>query len=226
MEIAKVAEQAAITAQTAPKSTVETVTEKSKSTLATDNADKYVKSEETFTPAYTKKSAQKKEVGNSDKTEFTKTVAQTKADHLASVVDTLISHQASKYTYNTKQIELSDELKSQIEEATGKKIEEENTESEDYWGAEATAKRIFDFAKSLAGDDSKYADTLKEAFIKGFGLAEKSYGGKDKLPKVCYETYDKVIDMFDSWGKDSDSKTDEDTSAKVEESKQSEASAQ
>ena len=86
--------------------------------------------------------------------------------------------------------------------------------------------RIFDFAKSLAGDDSKYADTLKEAFIKGFGLAEKSYGGKDKLPKVCYETYDKVIDMFDSWGKDSDSKTDEDTSAKVEESKQSEASAQ
>ncbi len=226
MEIAKVAEQAAVTAQTAPKSTVETVTEKTKSTLATDNADKYVKSEETFTPAYTKKSAQKKEVDNSDKTEFTKTVAQTKADHLASVVDTLISHQASKYTYNTKQIELSDELKSQIEEATGKKIEEENTESEDYWGAEATAKRIFDFAKSLAGDDSKYADTLKDAFIKGFGLAEKSYGGKDKLPKVCYETYDKVIDMFDSWGKDSDSKTDEDTSAKVEESKQSEASAQ
>lgn len=226
MEIAKVAEQAAVTAQTAPKSTVETVTEKTKSTLATDNADKYVKSEETFTPAYTKKSAQKKEVDNSDKTEFTKTVAQTKADHLASVVDTLISHQASKYTYNTKQIELSDELKSQIEEATGKKIEEENTESEDYWGAEATAKRIFDFAKSLAGDDSKYADTLKEAFIKGFGLAEKAYGGKDKLPKVCYETYDKVIDMFDSWGKDSDSKTDEDTSAKVEESKQSEASAQ
>lgn len=226
MEIAKVAEQAAVTAQTAPKSTVETVTEKSKSTLATDNADKYVKSEETFTPAYTKKSAQKKEVDNSDKTEFTKTVAQTKADHLASVVDTLISHQASKYTYNTKQIELSDELKSQIEEATGKKIEEENTESEDYWGAEATAKRIFDFAKSLAGDDSKYADTLKEAFIKGFGLAEKAYGGKDKLPKVCYETYDKVIDMFDSWGKDSDSKTDEDTSVKVEESKQSEASAQ
>ena len=226
MEIAKVAEQAAITAQTAPKSTVETVTEKTKSTLAADNADKYVKSEETFTPAYTKKSAQKKEVDNSDKTAFTKTVAQTKADHLSSVVDTLISHQASKYTYNTKQIELSYELKSQIEEATGKKIEEENTESEDYWGAEATAKRIFDFAKSLAGDDSKYADTLKEAFIKGFGLAEKSYGGKDKLPKVCYETYDKVIDMFDSWGKDSGSKTDEDTSAKVQESKQSEASAQ
>lgn len=60
MEIAKVAEQAAVTAQTAPKTSVQTSTEKAKSTLTADNADKYVKSEDTFTPAYTKKSAQKK----------------------------------------------------------------------------------------------------------------------------------------------------------------------
>ena len=64
MEIAKVAEQAAVTAQTAPKTSVQTSTEKAKSTLTADNADKYVKSEDTFTPAYTKKSAQKKEVDN------------------------------------------------------------------------------------------------------------------------------------------------------------------
>ena len=57
MEIAKVAEQAAVTAQTAPKTSVQTSTEKAKSTLTADNADKYVKSEDTFTPAYTKKSA-------------------------------------------------------------------------------------------------------------------------------------------------------------------------
>ena len=62
MEIAKVAEQAAVTAQTAPKTSVQTSTEKAKSTLTADNADKYVKSEDTFTPAYTKKSAQKLEV--------------------------------------------------------------------------------------------------------------------------------------------------------------------
>ena len=100
----------------------------------------------------------------------------------------------------------------------------------DYWGAEATAKRMFEFAKSLAGNDSKYADTLKDAFIKGFGLAEKAYGGKGKLPKVCYDTYDKVIDMFDSWSKekvdDSADKADSKDNAKVEEGKKSEASAQ
>lgn len=234
MEIAKVAEQAAVTAQTAPKTSVQTTAEKTNSTLAADNADKYVKSEETFTPAYTKKSAQKKEVDNADKSQF-RTVAQSKADHLASVVETLISHQASNATAkSTKQIELSDDLKSQIEEATGKKFESEEVtdkeNSEDYWGAEATAKRMFEFAKNLAGDDNKYADTLKDAFIKGFGLAEKAYGGKDKLPQVCYDTYDKVIDMFNSWGKekadDTTDKTDSKDTVKVEEGKKSEASAQ
>ena len=122
MEIAKVAEQAAVTAQTAPKTSVQTSTEKAKSTLTADNADKYVKSEDTFTPAYTKKSAQKKEVDNADRSQF-RTVAQSKADHLASVVETIISHQASSKTNkNAKQIELSDALKSQIEEATGQQV--------------------------------------------------------------------------------------------------------
>ena len=89
---------------------------------------------------------------------------------------------------------------------------------------------MFEFAKNLAGDDNKYADTLKDAFIKGFGLAEKAYGGKGKLPSVCYETYDKVIDMFDSWSKgktdDTTDKTDSKDTVKVEEGKKSEASAQ
>ncbi len=230
MEIAKVAEQAAVTAQTVPKTSVQTTAEKTNSTLATDNADKYVKSEETFTPAYTKKSAQKKEVDNTDKSQF-RTVAQSKADHLASVVETLISHQASNAdSKSAKKIELSDDLKSQIEEATGKKTESDETSTEDYWGAEATAKRMFEFAKNLAGNDSKYAEKLKDAFIKGFGLAEKAYGGKGKLPQVCYDTYDKVIDMFDSWSKekvdDATDKADSKDTVKVEEGKKSEASAQ
>ena len=60
MEIAKVAEQAAVTAQTAPKTSVQTSTEKAKSTPTADNADKKVKNEEPFKPAYTKKTAKKK----------------------------------------------------------------------------------------------------------------------------------------------------------------------
>ena len=68
---------------------------------------------------------------------------------------------------------------------------------------------------------------LSRTLIKGFGLAEKAYGGKGKLPSVCYETYDKVIDMFDSWGKEkTEDKADGKDTAKVEAGNKSESSAQ
>ena len=227
MEIAKIAEQAAINQTTIAKTNVQTTTEKTNSTLASDNADKYVKSDEMFTPAYTKKSAQKKDVENSE-VKFNGSVAQTKADHLTSVVENLIAHQAEKHGAKKNVIELSGALKEQLEEITGKKtegVEGTETETEDYWGAEATAMRIFEFAKSLSGDNVQYADTLRDAFIKGFGLAAKTYGGKDKLPGVCGETYDRVIEMFDEW---QNPKTEEtkDEAVKVEASADTEAAAQ
>ncbi len=227
MEIAKVAEQAAINQTTIAKTNVQTTTEKTNSTLATDNADKYVKSDEIFTPAYTKKSAQKKDVENSE-VKFNGSVAQTKADHLTSVVENLIAHQAEKHGAKKNVIELSGALRDQLEEITGKKpegIEGTETETEDYWGAEATAMRIFEFAKSLSGDNVEFADTLRDAFIKGYGLAAKTYGGKDKLPGVCGETYDRVLELFDEW---QNPKTEEnaDEAVKVEASADSEAAAQ
>ncbi|MBE6880930.1 MAG: hypothetical protein E7490_08885 [Ruminococcaceae bacterium] len=226
MEIAKVAEQAAINQTTIAKTNVQTTTEKANSTLASDNADKYVKSDEMFTPAYTKKSAQKKDVENSE-VKFNGSVAQTKADHLTSVVENLIAHQAEKHGAKKNVIELSGALKEQLEEITGKKpegIEGAETETEDYWGAEATAMRIFEFAKSLSGDNVKYADTLRDAFIKGFGLAAKTYGGKDKLPGVCGETYDRVMELFDEWQNPKTEESDE--AVKVEASADTEAAAQ
>lgn len=227
MEIAKVAEQAAINQTTIAKTSVQTTTEKSTSTLASDNADKYVKSDEMFTPAYTKKSAQKKDVENSE-VKFNGSVAQTKADHLTSVVENLIAHQAEKHGAKKNVIELSGALKDQLEEITGKKpegIEGTETETEDYWGAEATAMRIFEFAKNLSGDNVEFADTLRDAFIKGYGLAAKTYGGKDKLPGVCGETYDRVLELFDEW---QNPKTEEatDEAVKVEASADTEAAAQ
>ena len=230
MEIAKIAEQAAINQTTIAKTNVQTTTEKTNSTLASDNADKYVKSDEMFTPAYTKKSAQKKEVDNSE-VKFNGSVAQTKADHLTSVVENLIAHQAEKHGAKKNVIELSGALKDQLEEITGKKtegadgVEGAETETEDYWGAEATAMRIFEFAKNLSGDNLEYADTLRDAFIKGFGLAARSYGGKDKLPGVCGETYDRVLELFDEW---QNPKTEENAeeAVKVEASADTEAAAQ
>ena len=72
--------------------------------------------------------------------------------------------------------------------------------SDDFWGAEKTANRILDFAKSLAGDDYESFKKVKKAFEKGFGECEHIWGGK--LPGVCYDTLDRVRKGFDEWEKD------------------------
>ncbi|MBO6231970.1 MAG: hypothetical protein J6O50_15535, partial [Ruminiclostridium sp.] len=48
--------------------------------------------------------------------------------------------------------------------------------SDDFWGAEKTANRILDFAKSLAGDDYESFKKVKKAFEKGFGECEHIWG--------------------------------------------------
>ena len=82
----------------------------------------------------------------------------------------------------------------------------ESDGSEDFWGAEKTANRILDFAKSLAGSDPENFKKVKAAFEKGFGECEKIWG--DKLPDVCYDTLDKVRSGFDEWEKELNSGSD------------------
>lgn len=68
-----------------------------------------------------------------------------------------------------------------------------------YWGVEKTSERILDFAKALAGNDSSKADALLEAYKKGFEAAEEAWGGKDKLPEICYKTHEAVLKGFEDW---------------------------
>jgi hypothetical protein len=82
----------------------------------------------------------------------------------------------------------------------------ESDGSEDFWGAEKTANRILDFAKSLAGNDEKAFQKVKAAFEKGFGECEKIWGGK--LPGVCYDTVDNVRKGFDEWEKEFNTQAD------------------
>jgi len=83
------------------------------------------------------------------------------------------------------------------------KAEATSEKYDDYWGSDAVAERLFTFAKSLAGDRDDMFDKMKNAFLKGFSLAEGSKKSEKsdgaKLPGVCYETKDKVLAMFDKW---------------------------
>ena len=66
-----------------------------------------------------------------------------------------------------------------------------------YWGVNQTSDRNLDFAKALSGNDKSKAQELADAFKKGFDQATKAWGGK--LPDISQQTYDKVLEKFDSW---------------------------
>lgn len=85
-----------------------------------------------------------------------------------------------------------------------KKAEATSEKYDDYWGVEATAERIFTFAKTLAGDDEKLFNTMKNAFLKGYSLASKATG--DKLPDISSQTKARVLELFDEWEKEINAK--------------------
>lgn len=78
------------------------------------------------------------------------------------------------------------------------KLQAQKDISEDgYWGVDATADRILDFAKALSGGDPSKAEELKNAVLKGFKEAEKAWGGE--LPEISQKTLDKVLKGFEEW---------------------------
>ncbi len=216
LSVGRVAELSNVTAATAPKA-AEKVTEEKTTTLASEHTDKFVKSEAAFTPAYTKAtvtdnrsgdaSKQKQsEAENSSKKgvggEFTvKSSRQMKNESMKNMVTQLLTGQASANSGKSS-------LQAQLNEILSSfDIEPIEADSEDFWGAEKTAQRILDFAKSLGGNDADAISTLRKAFETGFGDSEKIWG--DKLPDVCQKTYDLVQNGFDEWEKELSGDTEE-----------------
>ena len=208
MSVGRVAELSNMTAATAAKP-AERATEGKTTTLASEHTDKFVKSEATFTPAYTKatvtdnrsgmaseqKPEDKTASANTDKMEFTaKSNRQLKNESMKSMVSQLLTGQAS---VKGDKINIQAQL-NEILSSFG--IEPIKADSEDFWGAEKTAQRILDFAKNLAGDDTDALSTLRKAFEKGFDEAGGIWG--DKLPETCQDTYDLVQKGFDEWEKE------------------------
>ena len=64
-----------------------------------------------------------------------------------------------------------------------------------YWGVKATSDRIIDFANALTGGDPSKIESMRDAFIKGYKQAEKTWGGE--LPEISKKTYEAVMQKFD-----------------------------
>jgi hypothetical protein len=98
-----------------------------------------------------------------------------------------------------------------------KAAEKSSEKHEDFWGVEAVAERIFTFAKTLAGDNDKLFDTMKNAFLKGFNQA--SSAAKGKLPDISHQTKARVLEMFDEWEKEIKSRNNPNPPAPAQDNK-------
>ena len=81
-----------------------------------------------------------------------------------------------------------------VDPATRKQAQEDISE-DGYWGVKQTSDRILSFATALAGNDTKQLEKMRDAFLKGYEKAEKTWGGK--LPEISKKTYDAVLEKFD-----------------------------
>jgi len=94
---------------------------------------------------------------------------------------------------------LEEILEARGEEITPQMIDEAKADvAEDgYFGVEATANRLVDFAKALSGENPEKAEMLKDAFMKGFEQAEELWG--DDLPEISQKTKVRTEELFDEW---------------------------
>jgi hypothetical protein len=80
-----------------------------------------------------------------------------------------------------------------------------------YWGVNQTSDRIVQFATSLAGDDTESLQKMRDAFLKGYEQAEKTWGGE--LPDISKKTYDAVLEKLDKLINPSDSSSSTNSSS-------------
>lgn len=212
MNVGKIAEMSNPVPSTTPKSSVEQAAKKD-TTNSADNpkTDKFVReSEATYTPAYTKSSSKSRNEPkkNDDvKVDKTQSFKATKNQAFQKMVADIIGKQSGA-AWNAIMKDAD-----QIQNGT----------IDDYWSADATAQRIYDFARTLAGDDDSKLEELRAAVEKGFALAGSAFSkktGQKGLPSICQDTYKKVMGMFDDWAKEAadkkSAKTTTDTDNKAE----------
>lgn len=120
--------------------------------------------------------------------------AERRTAQLQSLVEKLITQQSGTFD---KANNIWDMLrKGEVEVDPETRAQAQKDIAEDgYWGVKQTSDRIIDFAKALAGDDPEKLAEMKEAFLKGYEQAEKTWGGE--LPEISKQTYDAVLDKFD-----------------------------
>ncbi len=119
--------------------------------------------------------------------------AQARANNLQSMVEKLMTKQATTYGNATDIWSFLREGKFEVDPETKAQAQRDIAE-DGYWGVEQTSDRIVSFATALTGGDPDKLDEMMAAFKKGYAQAEKTWGGE--LPEISKRTFDAVLEKF------------------------------
>lgn len=213
MDISRVADIGTVNQITMTKS-AEHRTQTKTSTLATEHTDSFIKSESTFSPAYTKKSAKKQNSDNNllqreDSEESAEKIKIDENGQQASVSERMtmgISHiiramfvkQSEVLTGNVPSVGAkmyAEELLNQLRTLYGNSAAEENTA--EYWQPDETAARMLMFFDCVeTGDIDNRSLMMERSFISAFNDTEQLFGGRGQLPLESYETKQMVMEAY------------------------------
>jgi hypothetical protein len=84
----------------------------------------------------------------------------------------------------------------EVDPATKAQAQEDISEN-GYWGVKQTSQRLFDFAAALAGDDVDKMKEMQEAMMKGYKMAEGTWG-RD-LPEISKQTIEAANQLFEDY---------------------------
>lgn len=210
MNISRVADIGNVHQATLTKTSAQR-TETKTSTLAAEHTDSFVKSEAAFTPAYTRKSAQKqnsdnnltqKENSGEKEVEQINEQAGSESEALMTkgishIIRAMLVKQGEVLSGVVPSVGAkmyAEELLSQLRQLYGSTAAEENTPA--YWQPDETAARMLMFFDSVSIEESSRMLVLERSFIGAFNDTEQLFGGRGRLPLESYETKQMVMEAY------------------------------
>lgn len=130
--------------------------------------------------------------------------ADARTSQLRSLVERMLTKQSTAYGNANDIWQFLRSGKYTVDPATKAQAQADIAE-DGYWGVNQTSDRIIQFATALTGGDPDKIEEMREAFLKGYKQAEKTWGGK--LPDISQRTYDAVLEKFDKLAEEAGIKT-------------------
>lgn len=211
MDISRVANIGTVSQSTLTKPSDQR-TENKSSTMASEHTDSFIKKGTIYTPAYTKKSAQKQNaeqnllqredsedaVGKIKEQENPESAKQTLVSRgVSHIIRAMFVKQGEVLSGTVPSVGAemyAEELLRQIRILYGNSAAEENTP--EYWQPDETAARLLTFFDSVNIDAPDRRLALEHAFTSAFNDTEQLFGGRGRLPLESYETKKMVMDSY------------------------------